>query len=106
MLGTYDPGRPLEGVRVRLTGFVSEVRAGEGYTLSRFTIGCCAADARPVNIAVADDGAAPSLDQWLEVEGLWRPREIIELGEVADGPPVLEAAQRTAIQAPAQPYDY
>jgi putative membrane protein len=63
------PGRP-----VRLSGFVSgtPTRDGTTFTLTRFYIACCVADAIPVGIDVrlpAAPGAQPHRDEWLTVTG-------------------------------------
>lgn len=102
----YDEERSLRDARVRLTGFVSDVDAEGGYQLSRFVVGCCAADGRAIDVLLADSEAPPPLDTWLEVEGTWVPRAGIEPGESTVEPPVLEVASRRPISAPAQPYEY
>jgi putative membrane protein len=58
-------GRPIE-----LTGFVSE--AGRSFTLSRFYITCCVADAVPVGVRVVAAGPRPEVrrDAWLNVTGV------------------------------------
>jgi uncharacterized repeat protein (TIGR03943 family) len=57
-----------EGRPVELTGFVSQT--GRPFTLSRFYITCCVADAVPVGVRVLGTGA--KRDQWLEVTGVLR----------------------------------
>jgi uncharacterized repeat protein (TIGR03943 family) len=70
-----DPA-DLEGVTVRLTGFVTPDEAvTDGYLLTRFVVGCCAADAVPAQVVVHGEPAPAPADTWLEVEGMWRPPE-------------------------------
>lgn len=89
-----DPDRSLEGVRVRLTGFVAGPADG-GYRLARFVIFCCAADGEAVEVVVHGPGTYDA-DQWLEVEGVWEP-----------GPsPVLVASGARRIGRPEKPYEY
>lgn len=102
----YDEGATLEGEPVRLTGFVSNTEVDQGYQLSRFIVSCCAADARAVDVVLADDQPPPELDTWLEVEGTWRPRATVEPGEATTDPPVLEVRARRVIDPPAEPYEY
>lgn len=102
----YDEERSLDGARVRLIGFVSDTDAGDGYQLSRFVVGCCAADGRAVDVVLADGEAPPALDSWLEVEGTWVPQAEVQPGEATVEPPVLEVVSRREVAAPAQPYEY
>jgi len=68
-----DP-EDLEDVSVRLTGFVTpDPSVTDGFLLTRFVVGCCAADAVPVQVVVHGGGPAPPADTWLEVDGTWRP---------------------------------
>jgi putative membrane protein len=59
------PGRSVE-----LTGFVSDT--GSTFTLSRFYITCCVADAVPVGVQVAGGRRARELDRddWVDVTGV------------------------------------
>jgi uncharacterized membrane protein YcgQ (UPF0703/DUF1980 family) len=59
-----------EGSSVQLTGFVS--KTGRPFTLSRFYITCCVADAAPIGVRVLPDGKASGLqrDDWLDVTGV------------------------------------
>lgn len=102
----YDDERSLEGQTVRLTGFVAPSQSGDDYQLTRFTVNCCAADGRAVSVAIADDGEAPEVDTWWEMEGTWVPREGAQPGEEATAPPLLQLERRTAITPPEQPYEY
>lgn len=90
-----DSSRSLDGVRVRLVGFVSGPSAG-GYRLGRFVIFCCAADAEAVEVAVTGDGAARETNEWLEVEGFWVP----------GAEPALRADSVERVGKPKKPYEY
>jgi uncharacterized repeat protein (TIGR03943 family) len=58
------PGKPVE-----LLGFVS--KTGKPFTLSRFYISCCVADAVPIGVRVLSRrGAPPSRNDWLDVTGV------------------------------------
>ncbi len=100
----YDEERSLEGAPLRLSGFVSATEDG-GFTLSRFTLNCCAADARPINVRVDAGGAAPAVDSWVEVEGTWVAADALEAGETLEVP-VLVAEAVAPIEEPVQPYEY
>ena len=89
-----DPDRSLEGVPVRLTGFVSGPADG-GYRLARFVIFCCAADGEAVEVVVRGAGTY-DVDQWLEVEGVWQPGSA----------PALVAARARPVDRPEKPYEY
>lgn len=92
-----DPERSLDGVPVRVVGFVVPDGSGEGYLLSRFTVACCAADATAYTTRVAGDGERPA-DTWVEVTGRWRPGD----GDV----PLLEADAVSVVPAPEELYEY
>jgi uncharacterized repeat protein (TIGR03943 family) len=98
----YDEGRSLRGALVRLAGFVAPERRGNGFILARFVLTCCAADARPVRVAIRGDTAPwPAADSWVEVTGTWRPEQ---RSAEDDRPPVLDVRTVVPISPPAKPY--
>lgn len=92
-----DPDRSLDGVPVRVAGFVVPDESGEGYLLSRFTVACCAADATAYTARVVGDGDRTA-DTWVEVTGRWEPGD--------DDLPVLVADTATVVPTPDEPYEY
>jgi uncharacterized repeat protein (TIGR03943 family) len=100
----YDVDRTLEDQPVRLLGFVSEVKA-DRWVLTRFSISCCAADGRPVNVEILGGPPPPAIDQWVEVEGTWEPRPDHEVGELTTDPPLLQAESFRQVPQPEQPYE-
>jgi uncharacterized repeat protein (TIGR03943 family) len=63
----------VAGKPVELTGFVSASEGGtRPFTLSRFYITCCVADAVPVGVRVFPPGKDPRLhrDDWIDVTGV------------------------------------
>lgn len=62
-----------EGTKTTLVGFVDEGTDGPSgtFTLTRFYVSCCAADAIPFSVAVDPGAVDPGLevDQWAEVQG-------------------------------------
>jgi uncharacterized repeat protein (TIGR03943 family) len=101
-----DRNRSLEGVRVRLVGFVAPERDGEGYRLTRFVIFCCAADAEALQVVVHGDGTRRAGDQWLEVEGRWQPRPVAAADDPSPAPPVLTVDAVRPVAQPRRPYEY
>jgi uncharacterized repeat protein (TIGR03943 family) len=101
----YDPAS-IDGVRVRLMGLVApDATAPSGYLLTRFVVGCCAADAAPVQVAVVDDGVPRSTDTWLEVTGTYRPRPANEADVFAESVPFLVADGVRPVPEPDEPYE-
>jgi uncharacterized repeat protein (TIGR03943 family) len=98
----YGQGRSLHGVPVRLVGFATRDARGDAFLLTRFVISCCAADARPVRVAIrGGEPPWPSPDSWLEVTGTWRPET--RSGEDTR-PPILDLTSLRTIPAPANQY--
>ncbi|MEV5501222.1 TIGR03943 family protein [Nonomuraea fuscirosea] len=95
-------GPSLAGRKVRLVGFA--VRAGDdgGWYLTRMRIGCCAADALALEVAV-QGVAAPPEDAWVAVTGTW----VAWQDGVPDDyvVPALAATAVTAVGRPAEPYE-
>jgi putative membrane protein len=83
------------GAPVELTGFVSET--GNPFTLSRFYMTCCVADAVPVGVRV--DAAVrrrdPRRDEWLHVTGVLARR---------DREWIVRALRIERTDAPSHPY--
>jgi uncharacterized repeat protein (TIGR03943 family) len=104
--GLRDRNRSLEGVRVRLVGFVAPDRGGAGYRLTRFVIFCCAADAEALQVEVHGDATRRAGDQWLEVEGRWRPRPVAAADDPGPPPPVLDVDAVRPVAQPRHPYEY
>ncbi|MGW4270906.1 TIGR03943 family putative permease subunit [Streptomyces seoulensis] len=100
----YDHGRSLAGRRVQVTGFVALAGDGTPY-LVRMALNCCAADARPVKIALT--GRVPPVlrpDTWLRITGAYTPRRTTD--PVNGGPvPYLEVTAASPVPTPADPYD-
>ena len=95
-------GQSLQGASVRLIGFATANARGDGFLLTRFVISCCAADARPVRVAVRGGQPPwPTPDTWLEVTGTWRP----ETRSAEDTrPPTLDLTSLRTISPPANQY--
>jgi uncharacterized repeat protein (TIGR03943 family) len=91
-----DPARSMEGVTVRLVGFVAGPADAGGYRVARFVIFCCAADAEAVEIVVANDSTARPTNAWLEIEGTWVPGPL----------PTVRASSVHPIKRPGKPYEY
>ena len=87
----------------KMTGFVLKTEdLPDGYfTIARYVISCCAADARPVGILVKYDQAKFNLkpDQWIEVKGSF------EIDQVnGEQRPVLNLEEMKQIEVPDNPY--
>ena len=95
-------GQSLRGVPVRLIGFVVTDARGDGFLLTRFAISCCAADARPVRVAIrGGEPPWPTPDTWVEVTGTWRP----ETRSAEDPrPPILEMTDLRTVSPPDNHY--
>jgi len=71
----FEGGQSLNGRTVRLTGFIIPGPNGRPY-LARMIVTCCAADARPVKVALS--GELPGglkQEQWVEVDGTYLDRQ-------------------------------
>jgi len=99
----FDDSGSLEGVPVRLSGFVVGIDGrDDAFLLTRFVIACGAADAFPVQ-AIVNTTDVPPNDTWLEVVGTWVSDD---LGPGAAGRSATIEAQLTRLIArPENPYD-
>jgi uncharacterized repeat protein (TIGR03943 family) len=100
----YDERRSLSGVTVRLVGFVtpSGLSTDPRFSLSRFVITCCAADARVVQVD-AYGAQAPPRDSWVEIVGTWhRPGKGFD--PLVDTPGIAVKTM-TSIPQPEVPYE-
>ncbi|GAA4445380.1 TIGR03943 family putative permease subunit [Actinokineospora soli] len=100
----FDDGATLTGRRVLLTGFIARTSRGEPL-LVRMILTCCAADGRPVKVALSGavpDGIAP--DTWVEVTGAHAPGSIADEvnGETI---PYLRVDSVEVVPAPSRPYE-
>lgn len=83
-----------EGRELELTGFVTH-EAGGTFTLTRFYISCCAADAIPYSVGIDAEDRDYADDTWLTVSGTL----------VRDGDEyLLEAGTIEEIETPETPY--
>jgi uncharacterized repeat protein (TIGR03943 family) len=101
----YDEERSLSGERVRLLGFAAPERDG-GYLLTRFNLFCCAADGQAYQVEVHGDRVPRRADQWLVVEGRWRPGTIYDGIAPSGVLPVLVADSVTEVRPPADRYEH
>lgn len=93
----------LQDQPVRLTGFVvQDDRVPEGYVLTRFMIGCCAADAIAQQVGIDGVDQVPPDETWQEVEAVWRGTTV-EAGDHVL--PVFDVQRATTIPEPAAPYE-
>lgn len=99
----------LADTRVVLTGFVTEdddVSDPHHFFLTRFSIGCCAADAIAVFVRVElDDHHIPPTDSWVEVEGTLDLGPPPAPGAVPE-PPALVATDVRETDQPDEVYEY
>ncbi|MEP7020766.1 MAG: TIGR03943 family protein [Pseudonocardiales bacterium] len=97
----WDKGRSMSGRTLRLRGFVTP-RDGGGYYLTRILIACCAADSRPIKIAVTGASGGFPANTWIEVTGRYTP------GIERDGNeaiPRIAVSDVREIAAPRSPYE-
>lgn len=78
-LMNFDPEPShYEGQKVKVDGFVSfaDDLPQNTFFITRFTLNCCAADARPIQLMVRVSEEMPIKDQWIQVEGIMQVEEI------------------------------
>jgi len=93
---------------VKLTGFVVEDPddPARGFLLTRFMIGCCAADALAVQVEVpVEAGEVPAEETWVEVEGTLDLEASPTPGQSLD-PPVLDVSSIREADEPDEYYEY
>ncbi|GAA2578783.1 TIGR03943 family protein [Dactylosporangium fulvum] len=100
----FDQGVSLGERRVQLSGFAMH-GPESSWLLARMMVSCCAADARPVKVALGGElpgGLAE--EQWLQVTGKYSGREIKDTvnGETI---PFIEVSEVTLIPVPAEQYE-
>ena len=100
----WEKGASLKGRRVSLTGFVTPGKGGRVY-LTRIILTCCAADGRPLKVALAGDlpGRLRS-DTWITVIGRYDPKEEEDPAS-GESIPYLKISQLDVIAAPKEPYE-
>jgi uncharacterized repeat protein (TIGR03943 family) len=100
----FDSGKSLTGRNLQLTGFVTPGPDGQPM-LARIVLTCCAADGRPIKVALTGDvpNAVPA-DTWVQMVGVYSSKTEKDPVNKADVP-YLEVKSWTAITAPRQPYE-
>ncbi|MGI5236778.1 TIGR03943 family putative permease subunit [Dactylosporangium sp. CA-139066] len=100
----FDKGVSLGDRRIKLTGFAMRGPNGS-WLLARMMVSCCAADARPVKVALGGELPAGLADQqWLDVTGKYSGQELQD--EVnGEAIPYLEVSEVTLIPVPQEQYE-
>ncbi|MFS8104950.1 TIGR03943 family protein [Lentzea alba] len=98
----FDGGRTLKDRRVKLLGFTSTGPNGERL-LVRMILTCCAADGRPVKIAMKNAGARPD-DTWVEVVGSYVDTTVAD-GVNGEKIPFIDVESVLEVQPPDRPYE-
>lgn len=80
-----------EGGEVDLIGFATHPEGSDGYSLTRFEMWCCAADAVPSSVVILDGRDYPD-DTWLRVKGVlvWQGSRF-----VVDANSIVEVSEPT-----------
>jgi uncharacterized repeat protein (TIGR03943 family) len=100
----YDGGRTLTGHRLRLTGFITTGAQGDP-VLARIVLSCCAADGRPVKVALSGDAPVGiPADTWVTVQGTYDPQTVKDPVNEAIVP-YLKVTSWQQTPEPAQPYE-
>lgn len=101
--GVQDSAGTLDGRLITVIGFT--LRDGEAVDLGRFSVLCCAADARLAKVRLGGSGALEAAElpehSWVRVEGMVRPPLP---GEPVLGIPIVEVDSVTRIDPPADVY--
>jgi uncharacterized repeat protein (TIGR03943 family) len=96
----------LEAHPIRLIGFVtSQPHGGNRFLLTRFLVGCCAADAFPMQIEVHTLERPPAADTWVEVT-VRLASEPRARRDQERRDPVLLAQSLHKVSKPSEPYEY
>ncbi|HEX8867867.1 MAG TPA: TIGR03943 family protein [Lentzea sp.] len=98
----FDQGRTLEDRRVKLLGFTSTGPNGERL-LVRMILTCCAADGRPVKIAMRNAPVLPD-DTWVEVTGSYVDSATAD-GVNGEKIPFIDVESTTQVEQPERPYE-
>ncbi|HTJ32895.1 MAG TPA: TIGR03943 family protein [Dactylosporangium sp.] len=100
----FDKGASLGERRIRLTGFAMR-GPQDTWLLARMMVSCCAADARPVKVALGGDLPDGLADQqWIDVTGKYSGRELQD--EVnGEAIPFIEVSEVTLIPVPQEQYE-
>lgn len=95
----WHAGSTMHGRTLRVVGFVTR-RTVDGFVLARLVITCCAADARPYDIAVVGASRSPPPGTWVAVTGRYA-------GASAAGPvvPAMRGTEVTVVPEPNDPYE-
>ena len=100
----FDQGHTLADRRIELSGFLTTAPDGSWF-LTRMMLICCAADARPIKVALTGQvPAGLTVDSWLQVVGRYSPQTVRDPinGERI---PYLSVERAQLIAAPAQQYE-
>ncbi|MGI9584246.1 MAG: hypothetical protein ACR2N7_01495 [Acidimicrobiia bacterium] len=103
----YSLSEPDEiiGVPLQLVGFSApEPDLAGGFRLTRYLMGCCAADAFPLQVTLVDPPFIPDVDEWVIAEAIW-DGELTDINEYGEGVPVLKVLKLTPIDPPPDPYE-
>jgi uncharacterized repeat protein (TIGR03943 family) len=100
----FDQGKSIGDRRVQVTGFVMASPDG-GWYLTRMVLSCCAADARPIKIALG--GQLPDglvADAWLRIVGRYDSKVALDPinGERI---PYLTVTEAKRIDPPSEQYE-
>lgn len=100
----WENGASLRGRQISLTGFVTHDDNGTAY-LTRIVLSCCAADGRPLKVALT--GIQPATlerDTWITAVGTYDPTRHTD--PVSKEPiPTIAVRTLNRIDEPAEPYD-
>lgn len=98
VFATAPDSRLYEGTAVTLTGFVTPSKADGAPQLTRLVVTHCVIDAQPASIALVEMANSPQTGQWVSIDG------VVEAN--ANGDLVVRTTTVTAIDEPADPYEY
>jgi uncharacterized repeat protein (TIGR03943 family) len=100
----FDQGHSLSSRRIELSGFLTAAPDGSWF-LTRMILTCCAADARPIKVALSGEvPAGLTADAWLQVVGKYSPQTVKDPVN-GERIPYLTVETAESIAAPAEQYE-
>ncbi|MCX4455565.1 TIGR03943 family protein [Streptomyces sp. NBC_01728] len=95
-----DHKRDIRDRSIRMTGFVTPDKGGDGWYLTRIIFTCCAADAQSVKVRIHGAAALPA-DTWVAVTGTWHPGGTLG---TSSAPAALDARTVKKVAKPVNAY--